>query len=72
MARVIVDVPFEKVQPFIELIIQMGLEKHTISSDLTEMKMDAEATLVSKPLCLFKEKYLLFDWEFFSNELEFE
>ncbi|MBY0347889.1 MAG: hypothetical protein GTN67_12965 [Hydrotalea flava] len=72
MARVIVDVPSEKVQPFIELILQMGLDKHTIASDLTEIQNDTEATLVPKPLCLFKEKYLLFDWEFFSNELEFE
>lgn len=71
MTRVIVDVPSEKIQPFIELILQLGLEKHTVSSDLTEMQNDGQLH-TPKPLCLFQEKYVLFDWEFFSNELEFE
>jgi len=41
MARVVLDIPTEKIPGFIQLI-------------------------------LFSQKFLLFDWEFFSNELEFE
>ncbi len=66
MARVILDVPSEKMRPFLQSILSLGLDKHSVSSEKFPKK---------KPLAAFKnftDKYLLFDWEFFCNELEYE
>jgi hypothetical protein len=71
MARVVLDIPTEKIPGFIQLILKLGIDKHAISSSLSEKK-DFPKTKISKPFRLFSQKFLLFDWEFFSNELEFE
>ncbi len=69
MAKVILDVPAEKMKSFIQLVIQLGLDKHTIAS---ESKAEMPKKKSIHHFHSFAEKYLLFDWEFFSNELEFE
>lgn len=75
MARVILDVPTEKMQSFIQLIMKLGIDKHSIASQQQPDKHSSLRTSSSKPgkrVRLFRDKFLLFDWEFFSNELEFE
>ena len=70
MTKVIVEVPTEKMQPFLHLVMTLGLDKHAIASSYTEQKKQAK-----KSPDFFRKissKFLLFDWEFFNNELEFE
>lgn len=71
MARVILDVPNEKMKPFIKAILNLGLERHAISSP----KFDEQVIhnrQSRRSLRRLISTYLLFDWEFFSNELEYE
>jgi hypothetical protein len=68
MARIVLDIPNEKMQPFLSFIVGLGIDKHSISSNgSTEVKADSKQFIQR-----MKEKFILFDWEFFSNELEFE
>ncbi len=71
MARIVLDIPSDKVPGFIQLILKLGIDKHAISSSLSE-RTEAANAKAYKPFHLFSQKFLLFDWEFFSNELEFE
>ncbi|MDB5231254.1 MAG: hypothetical protein JWN76_2059 [Chitinophagaceae bacterium] len=70
MARVILDVPSEKVQPFLQMVVELGIEKHSVSAFAFRRK--------SKPLqhkSLYRLPHLrktINGWEFFKNELEFE
>jgi len=71
MARVILDVPNDKMQPFLKAILNLGLDRHAISSN-----KPVRRTLSSRNrkniLKHLSGSFLLFDWEFFSNELEYE
>lgn len=71
MARVILDVPNEKMQPFLQAILNLGLERHAISSKPSHQQMISERRK-RRGLRQLISTYLLFDWEFFSNELEYE
>ncbi len=66
MAKVILDIPKEKMASFLDLIISLGIEKHAIKSQPKNSVGNARKVLPSL------SKFLLFDWEFFNNELEFE
>ncbi len=67
MTRIILDVPPEKLTSFLHLINQLELSNHSISSQVNSKP--AQPTFNFRSLT---SKYLLFDWEFFDNELEFE
>lgn len=70
MARVILDVPNDKMQPFLKAILNLGLDRHAISSDTPKSRLlSAQNRKILKHL---SGSFLLFDWEFFSNELEYE
>ena len=71
MARVILDVPNEKMQPFLQAILNLGLERHAISSSNAHQARVSERKR-RRGLRQLISTYLLFDWEFFSNELEYE
>ena len=64
MTKVILNIPKEKMSSFIHLIMQLGLKDHAIHSQLTNFSAKTQKFTFSK--------ILLFDWEFFSNELEYE
>jgi len=78
MTRIILDVPAEKMRSFIQLIMKLGLDKHSISSSESDisssMQVSSKKRVRRRSTLLknFPSKFLLFDWEFFSNELEFE
>lgn len=71
MARVILDVPNDKMQSFLKAILELGLERHAISANKPSRR-----SLLSRSRKIgrkhFSPDFLLFDWEFFSNELEYE
>ncbi|MBN8835879.1 MAG: hypothetical protein J0I09_01330 [Sphingobacteriia bacterium] len=56
--------------------MKLGLDKHAISSSEGETSLSTglqhRRRRGSRFMKTFHSKFLLFDWEFFSNELEFE
>jgi hypothetical protein len=70
MAKLIVDIPAEKMQSFKQFMQKLGLDWNSTQSD--EVERPAKRKLRTKALKRFSQPFLLFDWEFFSNELEFE
>lgn|GEM_PF-592059 len=70
MARVTLDIPADKMQSFIRLIRKLGID-NAIASNLAR-KIKNRSRRKGNIFNHFSEKFLLFDWEFFSNELEFE
>lgn len=72
MTKVILEVPAEKMRSFIQLVLKLGIEKHTISSHVHHNNEDARLLIRDRSFRKRFPAFLLFDWEFFSNELEFE
>lgn len=77
MTKVILDVPTDKMHSFIKLVLKLGIDKHTISSSTQQANISAGMEPgIPEPLRDANRKrfpaFLLFDWEFFSNELEYE
>lgn len=68
MTTVILDIPTDKMKSFIQMVVNLGIENHTIQSG--QNKTRNHKYLTSKKR--FSNQFLLFDWEFFDNELEFE
>ncbi|MCA6450954.1 MAG: hypothetical protein IM584_06060 [Chitinophagaceae bacterium] len=71
MTRVILDVPNDKMQPFLKAILGLGLASHTIQSKRLR-KPFIRQVRQNHSLKRISSSFLLFDWEFFSNELEYE
>ncbi|GAC1394955.1 MAG: hypothetical protein NVSMB63_14250 [Sediminibacterium sp.] len=71
MARVILDVPTEKMKSFIRAVLRLGIDRHAISSTHLPQKFPREKRR-GISLKRIASSYILFDWEFFSNELEYE
>jgi hypothetical protein len=69
MAKVVLDVPAEKIQPFIKLILKLNLDKHAIAS---AQNNNNQTQMQEKFFKKLSSKFLLFDGEFFNNELEIE
>lgn len=73
MARVILDVPSEKMGSFIRAIMQLGIDKHSISPEREPAeggRNERESLFSGKGLRNFTSR--LFDWDRNRNELEFE
>ncbi len=75
MARVILDVPSEQMGSFIRAIMQLGIDKHSISPEkereLPEtIRLERESLFSGRRFRNFTAK--LFDWDRNRNELEFE
>lgn len=68
MTKVILDIPNDKVKPFMKMVIKLGIEKNAVRSNFD----NADKGFSFKQVNSLISKYLLFDWEFFNNELEFE
>ncbi len=71
MARVSLDVPTEKMQSFIQAVLNLGIDtrdmiNHQYAKNLLRKKR------LSNSLKKISSSFILFDWEFFSNELEYE
>ncbi len=71
MTRIILDIPSEKVNPFIKIIRQLGIEKNAIISSLSGQDSPERARR-RKMFRSFTDKLPSIGWDFFSNELEFE
>ncbi|RFM25807.1 hypothetical protein [Deminuibacter soli] len=70
MTRVILDIPTDKMRSFVRLLHELGLDGSSI-----RQAIHAPYRLKNREKNLLRKiyrSYLLFDWEFYSNELEFE
>ena len=71
MARVILDVPSDKMKAFLKSMVNLGIDQNAIQvKTLTRTNKQKKSTLFK--LHQISRSFLLFDWEFFSNELEYE
>ncbi len=68
MTKVILDIPTDKIKPFMNMVIKLGIEKNAVRSNFDK----ADNGFSFKQINALISKYLLFDWEFYNNELEFE
>lgn len=71
MARVILDVPSEKIRSFLHLISKLGIEKHSISSSFF-LKKKGKLSDQEVSYKISHQRLPGYSWEFFKNELEFE
>lgn len=71
MARVILDVPTEKMQSFIQVIRNLGIEGRVALYNQYAKTLRQQKRM-ARSLRKISRSFILFDWEFFSNELEFE
>jgi hypothetical protein len=72
MATVILDVPSEKIQSFVSMILQLGIDKHRITSNAYDFETTTSkpAEKASTDFSSLRQRY--WDWEIHMNELEFE
>ncbi|HQR94267.1 MAG: hypothetical protein B7Y15_07800 [Bacteroidetes bacterium 24-39-8] len=69
MAKVILDVPNDKMQPFLKAVLRLGIDRHTIRSNRKKRSLQLHE---QNALHKIASSFILFDWEFFCNELEYE
>jgi hypothetical protein len=71
MTRVILDVPSDKMKPFLQAMLHLGIEKDSIRvREIKRRHQQNRGTLFT--LHKISTSFILFDWEYFSNELEYE
>jgi len=70
MAKITINVPQHKLRSFLDLTRKLGVKRNIIHADKSAAPFIQHLNMqnVRKRISPF----LLFDWEFFSNELEFE
>jgi len=70
MAKITINVPQHKLRSFLDLTRKLGVRRNIVHTDKTAAPLMQQLNMqtVRKRISPF----LLFDWEFFSNELEFE
>jgi hypothetical protein len=71
MAKVSLDVPTDKMQSFIQAVISLGIDTHSLIKRRYTKTVQQKKRL-SNTLKKISSSFILFDWEFFSNELEYE
>jgi len=71
MAKIVLDIPKSKMRSFVKALVHLGIDGHDIQRLPSGKTQHPYGSL---PLSLKKisTSFILFDWEFFSNELEYE
>jgi hypothetical protein len=71
MTRVILEVPTDKVKPFLHAVKNLGINRNSIQlKEVKRRQHQNRGTLFM--LHKISTSFILFDWEYFSNELEYE
>jgi len=68
MARITMDIPREKMQLFLMLVMQLGIDA-TAKEPVISPKMQHQQQQVAYTV---QQQHPYYDWDFYSNELEFE
>ena len=71
MAKVSLEVPTDKMQSFIQAVISLGIDTRSLFTKQYKKTIQQKKDL-SHSLRKISSSFILFDWEFFSNELEYE
>ncbi len=71
MARVVLDIPAEKMSSFIKALLSLGIDTQMIAVNRLS-KSFMRKRRIANSLKKISASFILFDWEFFSNELEYE
>ncbi len=71
MAKVSVEVPAEKMSSFVQAIVSLGIDTHGIIKQHYKNSFLKKKQLANS-LKKISSSFILFDWEYFSNELEYE
>jgi hypothetical protein len=72
MVKVVLDIPKDKMHRFMQMVVGLGIEKNTIQSSIGNTIFKSPLERVLLPQKYPGETFLLFDWEFYCNELEYE
>ena len=71
MPRVVLEVPTDKMKSFLQATQRLGIDQQTIHTrDLNRSRRRHKRTLFT--LHKISTSFILFDWEFFCSELEYE
>jgi hypothetical protein len=71
MARIVLDVPGEKMPSLFRALRRLGIYA-PLKAGRRDKKKRTHQSPMATTLRKITSSYLLFDWEFFSNELEYE
>jgi len=71
MVKVLLDIPTEKMQSFMQLMLELGVDHRSIPLAYLHPK-ESKRQPKRRLFHPYANKFLLFDWEFFTNELEYE
>ena len=71
MAKVSLEVPGYKMQSFIQAVMSLGIDANSIIKNRYR-KTILQKKKLSNSLKKISSSFILFDWEYFSNELEYE
>lgn len=71
MARVMLDIPLDKMQSLLKALSDLGIAVHPLPVNNRQASSVRKKRLY-RTLHKISSSYILFDWEFFSNELEYE
>ena len=69
MAKIVLDIPESKMRSFVKALVKLGIDDRLMMNPLKRRKPDHGQVLSLKKI---SSSFILFDWEFFSNELEYE
>jgi dihydroorotate dehydrogenase len=71
MAKISVDVPTEKMNSFVQAVISLGIDARGVIKKRYKKSLLQKKRLAAS-LKKISSSFILFDWEYFSNELEYE
>lgn len=71
MTRLVLDVPTDKIRPLRRMLVRMGIDSHALQGNHVRKRVVRKRPLTDT-LHKISSSFILFDWEFFSNELEYE
>ena len=71
MAKIVLDIPKNKMRSFVKALVSLGIDGHDMHR-LPARKIPHPHGSLPLSLKKISSSFILFDWEFFSNELEYE
>lgn len=71
MAKISINVPQEKMNSFVQAVINLGIDARGVIKKRYKKSLLQKKKIASS-LKKISQSFILFEWEYFSNELEYE
>lgn len=71
VAKISLNVPAEKMNSFVQAIVGLGIDAQGVIKKRYKKSLLSKKKIASS-LKKISNSFILFDWEYFSNELEYE